>query len=73
MREDGDVERKKEKDRGERRGGEGEKERLREKERKRREGRKGGRDMGVLQYYEQFCFRAQDYLDYIATNKMTMT
>lgn len=25
-----------------------------------------------MQYYEQFCFRAQDYLDYTATNNMTL-
>lgn len=51
---------------------EGERERKMERERK-GEGKKGGREMVVLQYYEQFCFRAQDYSDYVATNSMTVT
>lgn len=41
-----------------------------ERERKREGGEEGRERGGGLQYYEQFCFRAQDYFDYIALNNM---
>lgn len=73
MREDGDGERKKEKGRGERKGGCGTERKIGRERKKEERGEEGREREGVLQYYEQFCFRAQDYLDYIATNNMTMT